>query len=75
MELRKIGTGSRCCKSTKTVACSFRRGFWKISAKQSEVRVVDAPKHNAQKQVRRMVRRVQSQIRASGARPSWISAA
>ena len=31
--------------------------------------MVDAPKHNAQKQVRRMVRRVQSQIRASGARP------
>lgn len=53
----------------KDGSLQLQAGILKISAKQTEVRVVDAPKHNAQKQMRRMVRRVQSQMRASGARP------
>ena len=69
VELRKIGTRAQVLQVNKDGSLQLQAGILKISAKQSEVRVVDAPKHNAQKQVRRMVRRVQSQIRASGARP------
>ena len=63
-----MATQFQCCQFDLH-GLQLQAGILKISAKQTEVRVVDAPKHNAQKQMRRMVRRVQSQIRASGARP------
>lgn len=69
VELKKIGTRAQVLAVNKDGSLQLQAGILKISAKQSEVRVVDAPKHNAQKQMRRMVRRVQSQVRASGARP------
>ena len=69
VELKKIGTRAQVLEVNKDGSLQLQAGILKISAKQSEVRVVDAPKHNAQKQMRRMVRRVQSQVRASGARP------
>ena len=69
VELKRMGTRAQVLQVNKDGSLQLQAGILKISAKQSEVRVVDAPKHNAQKQMRRMVRRVQSQIRASGARP------
>ena len=69
VELKRMGTRAQVLQVNKDGSLQLQAGILKISAKQSEVRVVDAPKHNAQKQMRRMVRRVQSQMRASGARP------
>lgn len=69
VELKRMGTRAQVLQVNKDGSLQLQAGILKISAKQTEVRVVDAPKHNAQKQMRRMVRRVQSQIRASGARP------
>ena len=69
VELKRMGTRAQVLLVNKDGSLQLQAGILKISAKQSEVRVVDAPKHNAQKQMRRMVRRVQSQMRASGARP------
>ena len=69
VELTRMGTRAQVLQVNKDGSLQLQAGILKISAKQSEVRVVDAPKHNAQKQMRRMVRRVQSQMRASGARP------
>ena len=69
VELKRMGTRAQVLQVNKDGSLQLQAGILKISAKQTEVRVVDAPKHNAQKQMRRMVRRVQSQMRASGARP------
>lgn len=69
VELKRDGTRAQVLQVNKDGSLQLQAGILKISAKQTEVRVVDAPKHNAQKQMRRMVRRVQSQMRASGARP------
>ena len=69
VELKRMGTRAQVLQVNKDGSLQLQAGILKISAKPSEVRVVDAPKHNAQKQMRRMVRRVQSQMRASGARP------
>ena len=69
VELKRMGTRAQVLQVNKDGSLQLQAGILKISAKQSEVRVVDAPKHNAQKQMRRMVLRVQSQMRASGARP------
>ena len=69
VELKRMGTRAQVLQVNKDGSLQLQAGILKISAKQSEVRVVDVPKHNAQKQMRRMVRRVQSQMRASGARP------
>lgn len=69
VELKRIGTRAHVLGVNKDGSLQLQAGILNISAKQSEVRVVDVPKHNAQKQARNMIRRVQSQIRASGARP------
>ena len=69
VELKRMGTRAQVLQVNKDGSLQLQAGILKISAKQTEVRVVDAPKHNAQKQMRRMVRRVQSQMRASGTRP------
>ena len=69
VELKRMGTRAQVLQVNKDGSLQLQAGILKISAKQAEVRVVDAPKHNAQKQMRRMVRRAQSQMRASGARP------
>ena len=69
VELKRMGTRAQVLQVNKDGSLQLQAGILKISAKQSEVRVVDAPKHNAQKQMGRMVRPVQSQMRASGARP------
>ena len=73
VELKRMGTRAQVLQVNKDGSLQLQAGILKISAKQTEVRVVDAPKHNAQKQMRRMVRRVQSQMRASGG--SWTSGA
>ena len=69
VELKQIGTRAQVLQVNKDGSLQLQAGILKISAKQEEVRVVDAPKHNGQRQARRMVRRVRSQMRAAGARP------
>ena len=69
VELKRMGTRAQVLQVNKDGSLQLQAGILKISAKQTEVRVVDAPKHNAQKQMRRMVRRVQSRMSSSGARP------
>lgn len=56
VELKRMGTRAQVLQVNKDGSLQLQAGILKISAKQTEVRVVDAPKHNAQKQMRRMVR-------------------
>lgn len=56
VELKRMGTRAQVLQVNKDGSLQLQAGILKISAKQTEVRVVDAPKRNAQKQMRRMVR-------------------
>jgi DNA mismatch repair protein MutS2 len=69
VELKQIGTRAQVLQVNKDGSLQLQAGILKISAKQEEVRVVDAPKHNGQRQLRRMTRRAQSTMRAASARP------
>ena len=69
VELRQIGTRAQVLQVNKDGSLQLQAGILKISARQEEVRVVDAPKHNGQQQLRRMTRRAQRTVRAASARP------